>query len=502
MPTTGTNYNFYRAGTGDIDISSQLLTLPSYFAKILEPYAKADSDLFELMENLSWNGAGKAPMTNGLIGSIVPGKDGLHRVSKRGRLFIALELTDAVISGTPSTTSTYTITGAQNYNSTGTQSMAAVGQTIDFPNGSSLPIRGTITAINTGTASAHVITVRPITGQTLPSITAGTQVPIGTFSAATGSSPTFFTPIRNETEWYNCFQNILNGNEYTDQAGYYANTLEVDLSANPELALLIYPDGKVPDARHYVYSYLLDWLRLHLKHIKDAVWFGQFEQRTVGSERDDKMEGFVTAIRNGGQNYTYIAGTNTTALMNQLSIDLDATMLNVTEYLLYPGNQLRATLASDFMEYMDTVAVRYDFFDTGTDKNPMSVAQDFAFKPLAWNGYTFFICEKFTPFYDPSIYGSTGFDMKGDAIGMPIGYAQKANMEYSQNFSILYATDGGQGTHNLVDMRKSQGVIRNQLVETSRKMNNTHKQTTQTSMVSWLSTRLLNDEAAFYLKRT
>ena len=275
----------------------------------------------------------------------------------------------------------------------------------------------------------------------------------------------------------------------------------MDLSANPELAMLLYPDGKIPDSRHYMYAYVLDWLRLHLKHVKDAVWFGQFEQRTVGSERNDKMEGLIPAIRNGGQNYTYIAGTNTTAVMTQLSLDLDATMLNVTEYLLYPGNEMRATLASDFIQYTDTAAIRYDFFDMGTEQNPMSIAQEFAFKPLTWNGYTFFICEKFTPFYDPSIYGSSGFDMKGDAIGLPIGYAQKANQEYAQNFSILYATDGGEGTHNLVDMRKSAGVIRNQLVETSRKMNNTHTQKTQFSMASWLTTRLLNDEASFYLRR-
>jgi len=50
-------------------------------------------------------------------------------------------------------------------------------------------------------------------------------------------------------------------------------------------------------------------------------------------------------------------------------------------------------------------------------------------------------------------------------------------------------------------MRKSAGVIRNQLVETSRKMNNTHTQKTQFSMASWLTTRLLNDEASFYLRR-
>lgn len=502
MPVSGTNLNFYRSGTGDIDISTQVLTLPTYFAKMLEPYRKADADLFELWEKLSWDGAGKAPQTKGLMGSIVPGKDGLHRVSKRGRLFIPLEITDLVISGTPSTTSTYTITGTQNYNSGGTESMGWVGQTIDFPNSTGgLPIRGTITVKNTGVNNAHVITVRPITGQTLPSVTAGTLVPIGTYSAETGATPSFFTPVRNETEWYNCFQNILNGTEYTDQAAYYANQLEVDLSANPELALLLYPDGKIPDSRHYMYAYVLDWLRLHLKHVKDAVWFGQFEQRTVGSERNDKMEGLIPAIRNGGQNYTYISGTNTTAVMTQLSLDLDATMLNVTEYLLYPGNEMRATLASDFIQYTDTAAIRYDFFDMGTEQNPMSVAQEFAFKPLTWNGYTFFICEKFTPFYDPSIYGSAGFNMQGDAIGLPIGYAQKANQEYAQNFSILYATDGGEGTHNLVDMRKSKGVIRNRLVQTSRDMNNTHTQKTQFSMDSWLTTRLLNDEASFYLRR-
>ena len=106
MPVTGTNYNYFQAKTGDVDISAQALTLPTYFAKYLEPYAKADNDMFTLMEYLSWNGAkNNAPQTSGLIGAIVPGKDGLHRVSKRGRLFIPLELEDDVISGTPSTTS-------------------------------------------------------------------------------------------------------------------------------------------------------------------------------------------------------------------------------------------------------------------------------------------------------------------------------------------------------------------------------------------------------------
>ena len=502
MPVTGTNYNYFQAKTGDVDISAQALTLPTYFAKYLEPYAKADNDMFTLMEYLSWNGAkNNAPQTSGLIGAIVPGKDGLHRVSKRGRLFIPLELDDDVISGAPSATSTYTITGAENYNAAGTKSMAWVGQTIDFPNGTGLPIRGTITSINTAVNNAHVITVTPRTGDTLPSIAAGTQIPVGTYSSATGSTPDFFTPIRNETEWYNCFQNILNGIETTDSTGYYANMLEINLSANPELAMALYPDGKVPDARHYVYSYVLDWLRYHMKYVKDACWFGQFEQTTASQERNDKMEGFVTSIRNSGQNYTYIAGTNTTAVMTQLCLDLDATMLNANEYLLYPGNELRATIAADFMTYANNSAIRYDFFNVNDGKNPISVAQQFAFKPLEWNGYLFHICESFTPFYDPSVYGGNGYDMKGDAIGIPVGYAQKADNSYAQNFSILYATDGGRDMHNLVDMRVSEGVRRNRLVQLSRDRGNLHKQSIQQSIDSWLTTRLLNVEAAFYLQR-
>ena len=83
MPSSGTNLNFYRSGTGDVNISTQVLTLPTYFAKMLEPYRKADADLFELWEKLSWDGAGKAPQTKGLMGSIVPGKDGLQSIKKR-----------------------------------------------------------------------------------------------------------------------------------------------------------------------------------------------------------------------------------------------------------------------------------------------------------------------------------------------------------------------------------------------------------------------------------
>ena len=53
MPSSGTNLNFYRSGTGDVNISTQVLTLPTYFAKMLEPYRKADADLFELWEEIS-----------------------------------------------------------------------------------------------------------------------------------------------------------------------------------------------------------------------------------------------------------------------------------------------------------------------------------------------------------------------------------------------------------------------------------------------------------------
>ena len=32
MPSSGTNLNFYRSGTGDVNISTQVLTLPTYFS--------------------------------------------------------------------------------------------------------------------------------------------------------------------------------------------------------------------------------------------------------------------------------------------------------------------------------------------------------------------------------------------------------------------------------------------------------------------------------------
>lgn len=502
MPTTGTNRNYSVGNVGDIDISARLMTLPTYFPFMREQYAEADRDLFDLYEYMSWNGGMKNSMkTRAMIGAIVPGQDGLHRVSQRGRLFMPVVLTNATISGTPGATSTYTITGSTNYNAAGTASTCWVGQTIDFPNGTSLPIRGTITAKNVSVNNAHVLTVEPIGSQTLPSISAGTSCPIGTSSAATGSNATFNTPIRNETEWYNCFQNIFDGTKITDTTAYYANRVMLDPTIDSELFSIIYPDGKIPDQRHYVLGEVLDWIRYHLKHIKNAVWFGQFDQVTTGTERNDKTEGLVPAIRNGGQNYTYIAGTATTTIMTQLCLDLDSTMLNVTEYLLYPGNQFLATYSEDFMTYANNVGVRYDFFSAAGTDNPVGIAKDFSFLPLAWGRYMFHVSTAFTPFHDPSQYGTAAFDMAGDVVGVPVGLANKADGKATQRFSILYATDGGKEAHDLVQMREVEGVRRNRFVELSRDKMNTHEQTQTMSIDSWLTTRVLDVEAFFYLQR-
>jgi hypothetical protein len=354
-----------------------------------------------------------------------------------------------------------------------------VGHSYKIPNGAgtgSQFVIGTITAINTTTPSAFIITFSPDNSAvTLPSITSGNCFLFHGIASYTGSSPITSTMARSTTRDYNVFETSLVEEVYTSSAAQYQNRVTVDTGLYGDFARNMFGSSMPNDALANVSGDnalsrpLIDFGLRAMEGINSRLIDGERTQLTTNGQRKDTMGGIQQACIQGGGIITYNQALPMIDTFIDLSKRLENTGVSFDSYVIMPGIGFRDKLIQDMSAQRATLGVRVP----GIEKNIFTYAEqdinqslnymfEQALEVYHWGSKNFTMMTNFAHFDSLQEFGASGFSRSFDAFLMPCERMNSSGLsgEAAAPYRLILPTNAGGDTqkYTLLDSR-GKGIV-------------------------------------------
>lgn len=453
------------------------------------------------------------------------GQDNKFQWNRRYQYQFALGITNATISGTPGATSTYTLTDATAYDSTGKLSNVYLDYSYKLPNAatSGVPyVIGYITSIDTTTDFAHVLTIKPErASDTLPSVTANDAMIFQGLVTRTGGDPSYVSDFRSYATDFNYFQTMVPGTKYTNDTPEYMSRFAVDTDLYKGILNDIYKEGIPaslnPDGQRSISQSIIDYAIRIVASMNVALLWGQKNHTSVttanGIERRDSMGGLMEACLTGGGIMGYNFALPTQDMFYEMAREFEVNGVSYYNYMMLPGIDLKQKIQND-MAYLPNnlgfrTALNLDknmFMYAGENNDAaLNFIEERGFQNYSWMNYNFMLFANFTDFDNAQQFGSQGYpDMSKNAFLLPAELMNTTSTTgaASSPMQVLFASNGGGLTEEftLVDAIRTGAVKYMRNVAISRDYQTTHSLVDSYSTETVMTAAFLGKEAMYMMQ--